>query len=148
MYCISCKCSNANIACNHPYYLLRTLVNRECVSTGAADAQTRRCPLKLKEDKNFPLFFSDKHNKGLTWLRLWGFKKPYIYGVTPNSTRGAIRIKTGKTAVLPWICKIEHGGGKGGALSCYGGLSLPRPTSRAGGAPEYRCKISQRKILP
>ena len=47
--------------------------------------------------------------------------------------RGAIG---GKTAVLPWFCKIECGGGSSGAPPCYGaGLSLPRRARRAGGAP-------------
>ena len=35
-YSIYCKCSNANIARNHPFYLLRTLVNRECVKHGCS----------------------------------------------------------------------------------------------------------------
>ena len=28
-----------------------------------------------------------------------------------SNNRGAIRGKTGKTAILPWFCKIEYGGG-------------------------------------
>ena len=47
--------------------------------------------------------------------------------------RGAIGGKTGKTAVLPWFCKKEHGGS--GALQCYADHSLPGRVRRAGGAP-------------
>jgi hypothetical protein len=48
--------------------------------------------------------------------------------------RGAIIWgKTGKTAVLPWFCKIECG--SGGALPYYGGLSLHGRARRAGGTP-------------
>ena len=47
--------------------------------------------------------------------------------------RGAIGGKTGKTMVLPWFCKIEHG--SGGAPLCYGGLSLSGRTRRASSAP-------------
>ena len=36
--------------------------------------------------------------------------------------REAIGGKTGKTLVLPWLCKIEHG--SGGSIPWYGGLSL------------------------
>ena len=59
-------------------------------------------------------------------------------------TRGAIGGKTGKTAVLPWFCKIEHGGSSGGAPPCYGGLSLLRRMRCAGGTPD----VVESKICP
>ena len=37
----------------------------------------------------------------------------------------AARDKTGKTAFLPGFCKIEQGGGSGGAPPYYGGLTWP-----------------------
>ena len=47
--------------------------------------------------------------------------------------RGCIEGKTGKTAVLPGFCKIEHGGG--GAPACYRGLFWLGRVRRASGAP-------------
>ena len=41
------------------------------------------------------------------------------------SSSGAVGGKTGKTTVLPGFCKIERGGGSGGALPYYVGLSWP-----------------------
>ena len=38
---------------------------------------------------------------------------------------GAVGGKTCKTAVLPAFCKIERGGGSGGAPSDYGGHTSP-----------------------
>ena len=40
-----------------------------------------------------------------------------------SEDRGAIGGKTGKTVVLPGFCKIEHGGGSGGAPPYYRGLT-------------------------
>ena len=51
--------------------------------------------------------------------------------------RGTIQGKTGKTAVLTWFCKVEHGGGSANTPLCYGGLGLPGRTGRTGGAPVW-----------
>ena len=47
---------------------------------------------------------------------------------------GAVWGKTGKTSVLPGFSKIEHGGGSGGALQCYSGLTYPERARHASGA--------------
>ena len=52
----------------------------------------------------------------------------------PYQRRRSVGGKTGKTAVLPGFCKIEHGGGSGGAPQNYGGLTWPVRARRAGGA--------------
>ena len=49
--------------------------------------------------------------------------------------RDAIRGKTGKTVVLRRFCKIEHGGGSGGALPSYRGIIWLGCTGHASGAP-------------
>ena len=60
--------------------------------------------------------------------------------------RGAIWGKTGKTAALPWICKIKSG--SGGAPKYYGGLSLLGFACRAGGAPDfYECSQNVEFLL-
>ena len=51
-------------------------------------------------------------------------------------SRGAIVVKTGKTAVLPGFCKIERGGSSSTPL-CYRGLIWLGHVLRAGGAPEF-----------
>ena len=51
-----------------------------------------------------------------------------LKGLLDSFSRGAIGVKTGKTAVLPGFCKIE-GGDSGGPPPCYGGLTLPRPVA-------------------
>ena len=68
-------------------------------------------------------------------------KQMYHYIRKAKSFRGAIGGKTSKTAVLPWFCKIGHGGGSSDAPPCYGGLSLPGHARRAGCAPELTVLI-------
>ena len=57
-------------------------------------------------------------------------------------SRGAIGGKTGKTAVLPGFCKIEHGN-SGGAPPCYRGLIWVGRACRADGDPVLDILIGQ-----
>ena len=49
--------------------------------------------------------------------------------------RGDIGGKTGKTAMLPWFCKIENSGSSGCAPPCYRGLIWLGHMRHASGAP-------------
>jgi hypothetical protein len=74
------------------------------------------------------------------------FKEDQILPEIKINASGAIGGKTGKTAVLPGFCKIEHSGGSGGALSNYGGLTLPVRGHRASSATQcYRAKVGNSK---
>ena len=44
------------------------------------------------------------------------------HAITSNNYRGAVGGKTGKTAVLPGFCKIEHGAGSGRVIGVLPGL--------------------------
>ena len=66
-----------------------------------------------------------------------GYLLSYYYYIWP---RGAIGGKTGKTAVLPWFCNIEHGSGSSGAPAFYGGLSLS-------GLVRIRARIARAEIF-
>ena len=52
-----------------------------------------------------------------------------------DNSRGTIGGKTGKTAVLPGVCKIECG--SDGTPPCYVGLIWLGRVSRIGGTPDY-----------
>ena len=54
--------------------------------------------------------------------------------------RGAITSKTSKIVVLPWLCKIEHGGGIGGVPPCYGSLTTKMKSSAIIGGAPVLCK--------
>ena len=46
--------------------------------------------------------------------------------------------KTGKTADLPWFCKVVQSGGSSSMLPCYSSLTLPGRTRRTGFTPGGR----------
>ena len=56
----------------------------------------------------------------------------YFSQLYSNQIKRDIGGKTGKIAVLPSFCKIEH---VDGMTLSKGGLSLPRRACRAGGTP-------------
>ena len=66
-----------------------------------------------------------------TFVFGFGDKKAQIF----LQGMGTIGGKTGKTMILPWFWKKEHGGGSGGMPPCYSGLSLPGHACLVSGAP-------------
>ena len=85
--------------------------------------QATLASLDLVDVKSFLLFAAADEN----WFLCLGMVHWWSYIMVIGG-------KTGKTVVLSWFCKIEHGGGggSGGTLPCYDGLSLSGHACRAG----------------
>ena len=82
--------------------------------------------------KNQPSFESQINQSSVGWNVVWVL---HVDVTRADSIQG----KSDNTVVLPWFCKIEHGGGSGGTLQFFCGLTLPRRLRRS----SWKCRNFQ-----